>query len=72
MRNQLPCIKMLMGLAIVALAFTLGTATAQERDQSMLKVGTVVTMEGIQLLDNKWVPYEQYMKCSGKVIVQEV
>lgn len=71
MSSQLPRIKMLMGLAILALAFTQRTATAQERGASVFQIGTVVTMHGVELVGDQWIPFKQYMKCAGRVILPE-
>ncbi len=71
MSSQLLRIKMLLGLAILALAFAQGVATAQQRGPSLLQIGTVITMEGYQEIGGQWIPFEQYMKCSGRLILPE-
>lgn len=71
MSNKLPWIKILMGLAIVALVFTQGTAIAEDGIKSFWKVGTLLTYKGWQGIDGDWSPYDQYVKCSGRVILPE-
>ena len=71
MSSQSSRIAMLTVLAVFALAFTQTTAPAQERGPSILKIGTVITMQGFEKLGDNWVPFDQYMKCSGRLILPE-
>jgi hypothetical protein len=71
MLKKLHYIKILMGLTFFALVFNQGTAIAEDGVKSFWKVGTVLTYQGFELIDNVWMPYDQYVKCSGTVILPE-
>lgn len=71
MSNKSSWIKTLMALAIFALIFTQGTATARDGVEYFWKVGTLLSYRGWELIDNVWIPYYQYVKCSGTVILPE-